>query len=48
MLQLTTEEREVLRKKYSEGYKFLARDEDGELYVYKKEPDFTQILKYFI
>ena len=31
MQQLTKEEREVLKEKYSDGYRFVARDGDGEI-----------------
>ena len=38
MQQLTKDERETLNKLLNDGYKFIARDEDGELYGFKKEP----------
>lgn len=39
MHQLSVEERETLNKLLNDGYKFVARDEDGELYGFKKEPE---------
>ena len=38
MQQLTEEEREVLKEKYSDGYRFVARDEDGEVYAHSSKP----------
>ena len=38
MQELTDEEREVLKEKYSDGYRFVARDGDGEVYAHSSKP----------
>lgn len=38
MQQLTDEEREALEKRYSEGYKFITRDKNSDLYTYDNKP----------
>ena len=38
-VKLTDEEDTRLTQLYHEGYRWLARDEDGELYAYKGEPE---------
>lgn len=37
-MKLTQEERKELSKLTESGFKYIARDEDGELFGFKKEP----------
>lgn len=46
MQQLSVEERKVLNELLNDGYKFVARDEDGELYGFKKEPEKEETIWY--
>lgn len=39
MQQLSVEERKILEGRYLEGYRFIARDENGDLFGFKKEPE---------
>lgn len=42
-LELTELEKDVLKKAYSEEYQYIARDEDGALYLYEDVPTLESI-----